>query len=460
MGDGSELNRFMATPRHRRELVEWLREYPQRTDWQDDDWRIRCENEFPVTACARLALAGDRTWPSLRWQEALQAWSEGKLLKRSWRYMAPVLVEAPDHALRPLAHGAARWLRNVAQTFDRHEGFFFDLCRSLLALDYELERDEDIEDPVTQAINHPVGVVTEALLSWWTRSPLEDGQDLPSRLSAIFAGLCDVKVGKFRHGRLLLAARVLTLFRVDPDWTEQNLLPLFDWNEHQRAARAAWKGYLWSPRLHRPLMERVKKPFLDTAFHYGILGRHGPRYAALLTYATLDRGDTFLNRQLADATRALPGEGLREAAQALSQALESAGEQRTEHWANRTLPYLRSIWPNSIDSRSPAVSESLAKLCIAAQEAFPEAVAELRHWLQPVQYPGHLLRRLNASGICSKHPKSALEFLALVTSEEPPWGRDLEECVKQIQSNASDLENDSRFQELVERLRSSGAELD
>ena len=460
MGDGSELNRFMATPRRRRELVEWLREYPERTDWQDDDWRQRCENDFPVTACALFALAGDGTWPSLRWREALQAWSEGKLLKRSWRYLAPVLVEAPDLALQQLTHGVARWLENVARIFDRHEGVFIQLCRRLLALEYEYEPDEDIEDPVTRAINHPVGIVTEALLSWWTRSQLEDGQDLPSELSAVFAGLCDVKVAKFRHGRVLLAARVLTLFRVDGEWTERNLLPLFDWNEHQEEARAVWKGYLWSPRLYRPLMERIKEPFLDTAFHYGMLGRYGTQYAALLTYATLDRGDTFSNKQLADATRALPGAGLREAAEALCRALESAGEQRTEHWANRTLPYLRSVWPRPIDNRTPAVSESLAKLCIAAQEAFPEALAELRHWLQPVRYPGHLLRRLRASGLCSKYPKSALEFLALVTSDEPPWGSDLEECVQQIRSEASDLEDDPQFQRLVEHLRGAGAELD
>ncbi len=314
IGDGSELGRFMATPRRRRELVEWLRDHPERTDWQDDDWRLRCENEFPVTACALLALASDGTWLALRWREALQAWSEGRLNKRSWRYMAPVLATAPDCALRPLMHGVARWLKNVAKTFDRHERVFFDLCRRLLALDYKVEPDEDIDDPVTQAINHPVGVVTEALLNWWTRSPLEDGQEMPRSLRAVFSELCSIEVGKFRHGRVLLAARVVTLFRVDREWTVRNLLPLFDWKEHPVEARAAWKGYLWSPRLYRPLMEIIKEPFLDTAFHYGTLGRHGAQYAALLTYATLDRGDTFSNRQLAAATRALPGEGLREAA--------------------------------------------------------------------------------------------------------------------------------------------------
>ena len=460
MGDGSELSRYAITPRRRRELIEWLKQYADSEVWQEDDWRIRCENDFAVTACALCALARDGIWPTRRWREALQAWSEEKLIERSWRYMAPTLAEAPDHALQPFTLGVSRWLKSVTNSLDRREDVFFHLCRRILMLEYADDRDEQIDDPVTQAINHPVGVVTEALLNWWAKSPLEDGQGLPERLSVIFTELCAPGVPKFRHGRMLLAARAVTLFRVDPDWTERNLLPLFDWDEGELEARAAWKGYLWSPRLYRPLMERIKEPFLDAAFHYGMLGRHEASYAALLTYAALDRGDTFSQQQLANSTGALPREGLREAAEALWRALESAGEQRPEHWRNRTLPYLRSIWPKSINLQTAAISESLAKLCIAARQAFPEAVEELRHWLRPVPYPGHLLRRLHASGLCGNHPSTALEFLSSVIGDEPPWGGDLIACLNQIRSVEPQLEDDPRFEQLVQRIRSSGGDLD
>ena len=226
MGDGSELSRFVATPRRRRDLVEWLRQHADREEWQEDDWRLRCQNDFAVTACALWALARDGTWPVVRWREALQAWSEAKLIKPSWRYMAPVLAEAPDEALQPLAHGVARWLRIAAKTSDRHEDVFFDLCRRLLALDYEDSRDEEVDDPVTRAVNHPVGVATEALLNWWSRDQLEDGQLLPEKVAPILSELCDARVGKFRHGRVLLAARVVTLFRVDREWAERNLFAI------------------------------------------------------------------------------------------------------------------------------------------------------------------------------------------------------------------------------------------
>ena len=99
MGDGRELSRFVATPRRRRDLVEWLTQHADRESWHEDDWRLRCENDFAVTACALCALARNGAWPRVRWREALQAWSEDKLVERSWRYMARTLADVPDDEL-------------------------------------------------------------------------------------------------------------------------------------------------------------------------------------------------------------------------------------------------------------------------------------------------------------------------------------------------------------------------
>ena len=107
-------------------------------------------------------------------------------------------------------------------------------------------------------------------------------------------------------------------------------------------------------------MEVIKKSFLDTAIHYKRLGRHGEHYPAWLTFVALDLGDIFKTSQLRIATGALPERGLRRVAEALADALRGAGEQRVEHWKNRTLPYLKKIWPKSIDRRTPAISRALA----------------------------------------------------------------------------------------------------
>ncbi len=455
MGDGSEWGKSVATPRRRRELIDWIKKHPGTDLWHKDDWRQRCRDNFATTACVLCALARDGVWPTDRWREALQAWPEEKLIKRSWRYMAPVLANAPDDIVELLDHDISWWLRAIATAFDGHEALFLGFCRRLLASDGQEGVDSD--DPVMRAINHPVGRVTEALLRWWYRRSLEDGQGLPDELKPIFTGICDPQTGKFRHGRVLLAAHAIALFRVDRDWATQHLLPLFDWQRSEAEARAAWEGFLWSPRLYRPLMDAIKEPFLETARHYAALGEHGGQYAALLTFAALDPGDTFTVKELANANQALPAEGLRNAAQALVRTLEGAGGQRSDYWENRVQPYLRSIWPKSLDLMTPVVSESLARVCIAAQEVFPLALEELRHWLRPPQHPGYLLHQLHEADLCQRFPDATLTFLNLVIGEKIQWiSEDLKNCLELIRTERPELEIDQRFQRLLDYVRCAG----
>ena len=467
---GDERIKPVTLPRRRRELVEWLRQKPNTdfrykegwTDfWPDDDWQQRCRDNFATTACALCALVRENFWPEDRWREALHAWSEEKHLKRSWRYMAPILVNAPDELLQfqPLVYNVSGWLKDISNIFGSHEAHFFTLSERILELDFQ--DDTDTDDPVGQAMSHPVGHVTEALLRWWDRRSPEDGQGLPKELKSTFTKLCGTGIGKFRNARVLLARNVIKLFQADRDWAIQHLLPLFDW-EHPREARAAWQGFLWS---YSPLIEELKSAFLDTAKHYGELGKHGQQYASLLTLAALDRGDTFTKSELATATNALPSDGLNDAAQALVSALESvsAGEKRANYWKNHVAPYLHDIWPNTRDKASPDISKNLGLLCVAAQEAFPEALERLRDWLklEPPAYPDRLVIWLHEAGLCCKFPKEALDFLSLVIVDQtrlPPI--DLSDCLAAIRSASPRLEDDRQFKRLKNYLRQHGQDQD
>ena len=456
MGDGSEWRKFVVAPKKCRELVEWLRQPATSDHWQEDDWRQRCRDDFRRTACALVALSRAGEWPASRWREALQAWAEEKLLQRSWRYMGAVLNGAPDDVLKELAHPLSWWLQSIAKTFEGGEPVFFNLVRRLLMLEQDDEVEAD-DDPVSRAINHPVGHVTEAALRWWYRQSLEDGQGLPDAIKPLFSELCNTQVVSFRHGRVVLAAHVIALFRVDPDWAAQHLLPLFDWEQSSDEARAAWEGFLGSPRLYWPLLEAIKQPFLATAERYAQLGRSNDQYAALLTFAALEPDGIFSKSELAAATRSLPTDGLHGAAQALVRALEGTGEQRSEYWRNRVLPYFKSIWPKSRSAMTPAISESLARLCVAAQDAFQEALEELKHWLQPVEYPDYVVHLLHDEKLPEKFPEAALAFLSIVIGDNAQWPPgNLNECLQAIRDAAPALEADARFQRLMEYLRRHG----
>ena len=452
ISDVDEQSKLVATPRRRRELIEWLRQHPDTDHWPEDDWRQRCRDNFATAAYALYALAREDTWPTGRWREAFQAWSEEKTIKRSWRYMAPVIAKAPDKLIQVLAHNISCWLQAIAKTSEGHEALFLPLTRRILALDHQDGVDSD--DPVTCALNHPVGHVTQALLNWWYKKSLEDKQGLPDELRLIFTKLCDTRIDKYRHGRVLLAANVIALFRVDPDWARKFLLPLFDWQSSKDEARSAWEGFLWSPQFYRPLMEEIKPFFLDTAKRYATLGKHNRRYAALLTFAALDPGDTFTTAELRGATRTLSKDGLRDAAQALVDALEGAGDQRVNYWTNRVVPYLDRIWPKTKKHTPPDIAESLGHLCVVAQDAFPDAFSKLQYWLQPFPHPDSLVHRLHEANLCQRFPEPSLDFLASVIDEKVQWlPSKLNACLEQIGSVNPELKNDARYERLLTYLR-------
>jgi hypothetical protein len=137
MTTGDTQHKFIPTPRHRRELVEWLKKHSKSDFREEDDWHQRCRDNFPATACALCALTKEDCWPVDRWREALQAWSESKHLRQSWCHIRPILSNAPDKFVSSLIHGLAWWLKAIAKTFNGNEDIFLRLCRRVIQVDHQ-----------------------------------------------------------------------------------------------------------------------------------------------------------------------------------------------------------------------------------------------------------------------------------------------------------------------------------
>jgi ABC-type nitrate/sulfonate/bicarbonate transport system substrate-binding protein len=116
------------------------------------------------------------------------------------------------------------------------------------------------------------------------------------------------------------------------------------------------------------------------------------------------------------------------------------------------LAYLTERW-------AARISADLARLCVSAGDAFPEAFAMLRAWLQPQEHPEYLVHTFAIARLARKHPEQALDFLDLVMGELNQWPpSDLGNCLQQIRDAAPALEADERFQRLSAYLRQHGQE--
>lgn len=450
-------------PRKRQELVQWLtKPMPERRPFYEDTWREVCHSRFFHSLSALCDLAQNNVWPAGRWREALQAWAEEGMVVRSWRYAAPLVQTMPDAVIQEIDHAVTWWMEAASKSISRHEDILLNLCRRVLALPMEtdsgsriIQNGVETYEPVGSAINHPIGHVTQALINLWFKQNPNDNDLLPADIKTIFAALCDVQIDRFRHGRVLLGSRLIAFFRVDRPWTEQHLLPLFDWSNPVEA-KAVWEGFLWSPRLYQPLLTAFKSQFLDSANHYADLGEHRQQFVTFLTYAALGPTEGYTVEEFRSAIGKLPKEGLEESAQALSQALEGAADQREDYWKNRAQSFWQRIWPKSRELATPRIAESLTRLVIAARGEFPAALAAVQDWLQPIDHSDYVVHLLHESGLCRRFPAEALLLLNAVIDDQQWAPRELGQCLDEIAQAAPLLAQDARYLRLREYARRRG----
>ena len=453
--DYEERREIDLAPRKRSELVSWLKQPPPKNKFfYEDTWRTTCRERFFHTSFALCDIAEADLWPVGRWKEALQVWSEDGKVLRSWKFMAPRIQTMPDDTFLDVIHSLAWWIEVVSKSVEKHETIFFDICQRVLQSSSKGGMDSG--ELVANAMNHPVGHVTQALLNLWFRREPNDNDKLSEDIEPFFTQLCDIQNQDFRHGRVMLASRAIALFRVDKEWTVNYLLPLYDWERNVIEAKAVWEGFLWSPRLYFPLMAALKVQFLGTASHYAELGSHGRQYASLVTYAALDLLDGYSYEDFRTAISALPQEGLDESAQALVQALEGAGDQREAYWKSRIQPFWQNVWPKSLKFVSNNIAESLVRLSIAAGNEFPSALFVVRDWLQPIEYPHYVIHKLLESNQPVRFPQETLSVLDAIVPAQGWPDKDLGECLEIIAQADSSLVQDPRYQRLQEYFRKRG----
>ncbi len=441
-----------APPLKRRDLFFWLKNPSSaQRSFRDNTWHKACRTRFFHSFFALCDLAKEGHWPTKHWDEALQIWSERHLMLRSWRFVAPLIQTMPNEVIHEVVHSLSWWLESVSKVMDQHEAIFLDLCNRILKLPYQ--DDINTDRPFSRAINHPIGHVSQALLNLCFKLEPNDNDLLPGEIEPLFTRLCNKEVVQYRHGRVLLASHLVALFRVDQHWTEKYLLPFFDWHRHPAEAKAVWKGFLFSPRRCRPLLIAFKTQLLETAHHYAELGECSHHFASFLTYTALDLVSGYSPQDFRSAIEVLPQKGLHEVAQALVQALDGAGDQREEYWKNYIQPFWQQMWPKSRERASNSIAEPLANLSIAAGKEFPSALATILAWLQPIEPPYYVVKRLLESRLAERFPEDSLQLLNAIINRQSRITEELRQCLDALSQATPKLLNDPRYRRLDEYCR-------
>ena len=423
-------------------------------DIKGEIWQEACRlNDFEcLSALAKIAEGG--SWPKQFWNNALRVWGGSDANLELRKVLIPVLAKFSDEALFKVREGAAYWLKSVSEIRDEQSGDLIVLC------DRMLNQEGGVVDSqagiLSAAINHPAGQVAEFLVNNWLGGELNDGDGLDLKFRPIFTKICKRENSQLHLARAIVASRLTVFFRVDPEWTIEYLVPLFDWTEDAEEAGGVWEGFLWSPRLHYPLLSEIKTYFLETASHLEQLGGMSRQYIALLTYVAIESGGIFEDDELRDAFSELSGDSLSEAARVVVEAVNDSGDQREEYWRNRIEPFWHKAWPKTNEAGSGRFAETLGHLIIASGDEMQSSFELLKHWLRPIEYPGIVTRCLRESKLAKRFPDTALAFLDALVGKPVFQVDGLRECLVEIVSVEPEFKQDPRWQHLDQLCRVFG----
>ncbi len=451
-GTASELRQLSELPRELPQLVESLRASVPNDFWHSDDWRELCLEDFELASRALLALAGEGAWSAGRWQTALYAWATPAASAQSWAALSATVLKMPETEIVECRHAVADWLNTLGMPLASQEEVFFDVCQRLIQVCPEDEPKEGAR-PVDTAINHPIGKVTGSILRWWYATTPVDDVPLPEPVASILSAVADEADPKLRHGRVLIASNLISIFRADPSWVKIHFLRYFDWQADSVEAAAAWDGFLWNARGHRGLLEALKPQLLETAKRYDSLCNHAKQYVGLFVYAALEMAGLLTPEEVATTLASLPHAGLDHAAVVLSYNVSNASDSAA-YWTNRVQPFVHTSWPKDNAKRTQEISSAFARLCIWAGDAIATALPELAPWLIPVDTPGSVYLEVARENSAMCRPKDVLWILDAITPDDARWTlMELPQCLEKIRAADGSLAEDAAFKRLQELAR-------
>lgn len=361
-------------------LAQWLHDNPTGSGWRQDDFDERCRTAPDVAAAALFLLASHNDWtPTARWETALHIWSAEEHIPWAWASLAPHLLAAPENFIEKIASAIAWWLRHVPAVLTEPDERFLALYDRIQQNAAELPPTTG-DDWLHTASNAAVGLATSAFMDAtvrWTPT----GNPMPDACRHRLTQICNPADPRSRAPRTIVAQRTGWLYRTEPAWTAQHLLPFFKWQQHPDEALAVWYGFCMSPPYDWQLISAMGDSILETTRHVARLGPLGEIFVSWFTHLALQQDRPFDTAALREATAQLDDQGLTWTAQSLAREIRGAGKDSAAFWEKRLKPYVQHVWPQDIRRNRPGIAREMAKICELAVDARGDAEEMLRYWM-------------------------------------------------------------------------------
>lgn len=431
------------------EILRVLAEHQDNRAGLLDNWRqVAAHDQVRAVRLLERMAATDQ-FDRLVWHQALGAFREVSEDPPFRDALLGVLESLPDSLVREVIDPLSATISALAKSIPDSAR-----CRLLALWDravpaaVAISRRVENQDRLTQAINHPIGTLAEALLRTLRSRKLTRGEGIAPDVRTRLEELIGLGGEPGQLARVLICSRVGLLHDLDGDWTAEKVIPLFSWGDAVEA-RGAWRGFLWSAWLSQGLWGPLKDDFLTAFDHLGELGEASRILCQLVPAAAIDGAGALSPDEARSCLRRMDDEGRAAAAWWIARKMDNVGDRSETLWHDRIGPWIAQAWPKEPSLRTERISTEFARIAVLARDAFPDAVNVVGPLLVGIRWGRNFLEDLEEHGHIASHPAAALDLVDRLVGDSPdPWFGDVGLFLSRVASADSQLQADPRFKRL------------
>jgi len=433
----------------------------------------------PRKALSALTVAGKGgDYPQAFWSSMVNELPED-ISPRLRRVLLHRLTRLPDAVVAKLGHTLGRWLETNLATileFDAKIGWavFDHVVDGILSggadaaesglgeMSFGGEVVERSRRTYGHAINGPLGMCAEALYRAVPGETQEAGSFVPAHIKSRVERLFAAPGEGSDHAVSVTMSRLNWLMFVDPEWTENRLVPMLAFDHP--ASEPAWNGFLHSNRVPWPPLAEVIKPLLLELFPW-IEGFSWDRDLSKVAAQWLG----FMRVFHPDEPTGLSEKEMRSVLRTMSDDtrnqfvfwLGMVGQKNEGGWSKLVIPFINEVWPRERRYRTSASMRAWIGLLDDTGDSFPAVYEAVKKFLVPVETNDHpfykFTREIGDEEPITVHfPETTLDLMNRVTPQalaRPPY--ELPKVLALIAETDPKLTSDERYLRLIDLVERS-----
>ena len=284
-------------------------------------------------------------------KRVLWGWRESKLIDDQWSVILNFIivndsiVDNHDDVAFLIDKGFRRKENAIPEKlWDLTFELIIKLNDKSKAEDWELNR----SDLLSTAINNTGGRICELLLAMIIaekKSSISwDG--LPNKYTVLLESMIEREDNNSVLCRVILGSQLHLFYYWDKEWTDANILPLFDWSRNEENAFEAWSGYLVWGRWEHSFFHQIKPFYLQSLERFEELDEYKDSLlnhaAGIYCFSEMNSNERdeliiFLN-QRTEAERVTFNQGISHFISNLEKTqVDKLWEERLEHYIENRL---------------------------------------------------------------------------------------------------------------------------